>query len=87
MAEIFEVKSKNGSTLMKYKLYDGLRMSLRVENVMERFEKLKTLKYKEGDVVIVTYPKTGMLFAITLDTHLSRMECPIPINCASLFPI
>ena len=64
MAEIFEVKSKNGSTLMKYKLYDGLRMSLRVENVMERFEKLKTLKYKEGDVVIVTYPKTGMLYPI-----------------------
>ena len=64
MPGIVEIKGKDGSTVFKCQMFDGLRLSLKTKNIQERFEMLKTLEYKKGDVVIVTFPKTGQLIYV-----------------------
>ena len=74
MSDVVDIQAKDGTVVLKYKMYDGMYMSLRARDVEERFRTLKTLKYKEGDVLIISYPKTGKLSLFSfsfLFTHLS----------------
>ena len=61
--EIIDIKASDGTIVLRFKLFQDRLMPLRATNIEERFKMLKTLEFVNGDVLIVSYPKTGMLFS------------------------
>ena len=59
MAEIIEVKGKDGRDICKLQRTKGILEFAAMPGFEKRQEKLQELKAKEGDVIIANYPKTG----------------------------
>ena len=58
-AKVVEVRHKDGTLAFKCWEKDGLKLPLRVKDPDARFKEIKELEYKDGDIIIVSYPKVG----------------------------
>ena len=58
-AKLVEVRHKDGTLAFKCWEKDGLRMAPAMKDPDARFQELKELEYKDGDIIIATYPKVG----------------------------
>ena len=64
-AELLEVKHKDETVAFKCWEIDGIKLPLRVKDPDARFKEIKELEYKDGDIIIATYPKVGKLHIVT----------------------
>lgn len=58
-AEVVEVKHKDETLAFKCWEKDGLKLPLRVKDPDAKFKEIKELEYKDGDIIIASYPKVG----------------------------
>ena len=58
-AELLEIKNKDDTLAFKCWEINGIKLPLRVKDPDARFKELKELEYKDGDLIIATYPKVG----------------------------
>ena len=61
MAQEVEFRDKDGTGMSLLK-YDNLLLPKRWNNPPCKLEEVKNFSYKEGDVFLCSYPKTGKIF-------------------------
>ena len=59
LLEVKEVKNKDGSLAFKCWDTDGKNLPLKMKNPDAQLKEINELEYKEGDVIVTSYPKTG----------------------------
>ena len=59
MSELIDIKTSDGTFAYQLQKIDGIYMLTQIENIGERFQQIKEMTYKDGDVMIATYPKVG----------------------------
>ena len=60
-AELLEIKNKDDTLAFKCWEINGIKLPLRVKDPDARFKELKELEYKDGDLIIASYPKVGKI--------------------------
>ena len=88
-AEVVEVKHKDETLAFKCWEKDGLKLPLRVSEPDARFREIKELDYKDGDIIIASYPKVGktlgdpdvVLFCVALSFTLRGASCVV-LSCS-----
>ena len=59
MSELIDIKTKDGTFAYQLQKIDGIYMLTQIEQLTERLQQIKEMTYKDGDMMIVTYPKVG----------------------------
>ena len=59
MSEWVDIKTRDGTFAYPLQKIDGLYMLAQIKKLGERLQQIREIQYKDGDVMIATYPKVG----------------------------
>ena len=59
MSEWVDIKTRDGAFAYQLQKIDGLYMLAQIKKLGERLQQIREIQYKDGDVMIATYPKVG----------------------------
>ena len=59
MSEWVDIKTGDGAFAYQLQKIDGLYMLAQIKKLGERLQQIREIQYKDGDVMIATYPKVG----------------------------